>query len=131
MAGCAGHHTFAKVIALLTRGSAAATRWRKKRGEFHSPRRGALSILLPEKQTLQEQGQIVADFRDLTEEQAHWLRRVLQTRPKRGGLDVFTIPDDVHDALIEKGLIRWVHGQVEISLEGIRAISRYRPQEAD
>ena len=73
----------------------------------------------------------MADFRDLTEEQAHWLRRVLQTRPKRGELDVFTIPDDVHNALIEKGLIRWVRGQVEISLEGIRAISLYRPQQTD
>ena len=68
--------------------------------------------------------------RDLTDEQARWLRRVLETRPKRGGLDVFTIPDDVHDALVEKGFIRWVRGQVEISLEGIRAISRYRPQQA-
>ena len=73
----------------------------------------------------------MVDFRDLTEEQAHWLRRVLQKRPKRGELDVFTIPDDVHNALIEKGLIRWVRGKVEISLEGIRAISRYRPQETD
>ena len=71
------------------------------------------------------------DARDLTEEQAHWLRRVLQTRPKRGGLDVFTIPDNVHDALIGKGFIRRIHGHVEISLEGIRAISRYRPPEPD
>ena len=71
------------------------------------------------------------DTRDLTEEQAHWLRRVLQTRPKRGGLDVFTIPEKVHEALIGKGFIRRIHGQVEISLEGIRAISRYRPPEPD
>ncbi len=71
------------------------------------------------------------DARDLTEEQAHWLRRVLQTRPKRGELDVFTIPDNVHAALIGKGFIRRVHGQIEISLEGIRAISRYRPPETD
>lgn len=78
-----------------------------------------------------EQGWIVADFRDLTEEQARWLRRVLQVRPKRGGLDVFTIPDEIHEALMKKGFIRWVHGQVEISLEGIRAISRYRPPEPD
>ena len=70
------------------------------------------------------------DVRDLTDEQAHWLRRVLQRRPKRGELDVFTIPAEIHDALIDKGLIRRVRGQVEISLEGIRAISRHRPLQA-
>ena len=66
---------------------------------------------------------------DLTEEQAYWLRRVLETRPKRGLLDNFVIPHDTYNVLIGKGLIRWHRRVVEITLEGIRAIARHQPQE--
>lgn len=65
---------------------------------------------------------------DLTEEQAYWLRRVLESRPKHGVLDTFTIPHEVYHVLIGKGLIRWHHRAVEITLDGIRAIARHQPQ---
>jgi len=39
----------------------------------------------------------------------------------------FPLPDDVHDALVEKGLIRWKGGRVEITLEGVREIARDPP----
>ena len=69
---------------------------------------------------------------ELTDNEAYWLRRVLQTRPKIHVLDRFTIPPDIHDALVTKGLIRWRRQIVEITLEGIREISRHkRLREAD
>lgn len=64
---------------------------------------------------------------ELDDEHAHWLKKVLESRPRRGAPDQFVIPDDVHDALVEKGLIRWQNGAVEITLEGIRAIARRPP----
>ena len=68
---------------------------------------------------------------DLTDEQAYWLRRVLQSRPRSVLFDRFTIPDDVKETLVEKGLLRlWRNGAVEITLDGIRAIT-HRPAEAN
>ena len=68
---------------------------------------------------------------NLTDEQAHWLRRVLQSRPRSVLFDRFTIPDEVKDSLVEKGLLRlWRNGAVEITLDGIRAIT-IRPVSAD
>jgi len=68
---------------------------------------------------------------DLTDEQAHWLRRVLQSRPRSVLFDRFTIPDEVKDALVEKGLLRlWRNGAVEITLDGIREMTQ-RPAEAN
>jgi hypothetical protein len=66
----------------------------------------------------------VMDPHDLTDEQAHWLARVLQTRPKRGLLEQFTVPFDVQNALVEKGFLKWRRSALEITLEGIRAVAR-------
>jgi len=50
------------------------------------------------------------------------LRHILETpvssRP--------TLPDDVHDALVEKGHLRWVGGILVVTLEGIAALSEHR-----
>ena len=40
------------------------------------------------------------------------------------------MPDDVHRALFEKGLVQWKRGAMEITLEGICLIAR-RPPLAD
>jgi hypothetical protein len=64
------------------------------------------------------------DSYSLTEEQARWLTRILQSRPRRALLDHFVVPDDVHGALAENGLIRWHNGSIEITLEGIRAVAQ-------
>jgi len=61
---------------------------------------------------------------DLTDEQASWLRRVIEAKPKEGPNEF--VPDDVHDALMEKGLIQWRHGVLEGTLEGIRQWARWR-----
>jgi hypothetical protein len=64
---------------------------------------------------------------DLSNEQARWLKRVLESRPKKGAFDRFTIPEDVQDVLVEKGLIRrWRNGTVEITLDGICEVARRR-----
>jgi len=46
--------------------------------------------------------------------------------------DGFAVPDDVRDALAEKGLVRrWRNGAVEITLDGILEVTRRRPREPD
>ena len=72
-------------------------------------------------------GLVLTHSDELTDDQVCWLQRVLESRPKRGTLDHFVVPDDVRVALVEKGLIRWHHGVVEITLDGIRAIARRPP----
>lgn len=68
---------------------------------------------------------------NLTDDQVHWLRRVLQSRPRSVLFDRFTIPDEVKEALVDKGLLRlWRNGAVEITLDGIRALT-HRPAEAE
>lgn len=63
---------------------------------------------------------------DLTDEQACWLRCVLQTRPKKQHvLDGFSIPPDIHAALVGKGLIRRRKEIVEKTLDGIREIAHH------
>lgn len=70
-------------------------------------------------------------LQDLSDEQAHWLKRILETRPKRVLFDQLTIPDAVQDVLVEKGLVRrWRNGAVEITLDGIREVTR-RPLTQD
>jgi len=60
----------------------------------------------------------------LTDDHAHWLRALLQSRPKRKTDPVFCMPDDIHSALAAKGLVHWAQGRVEITLEGIGEVSR-------
>jgi hypothetical protein len=66
----------------------------------------------------------MTNFDDLTDEQAHWLTRLLQRRPKRGLLDRFSIPCDVQNVLVKKGLVYWRRRALEITLDGIAAIAR-------
>ena len=66
--------------------------------------------------------------RDLTDEQAYWLKRVLESRPRQTPPDQFSIPTDVHDVLIDKGFIRRHRGAVEITLDGIREVARRPPE---
>jgi hypothetical protein len=69
---------------------------------------------------------------DLSEEQADWLKRILESHPRRTLFDRFAVPDDVRDALAEKGLVRrWRNGAVEITLDGILEVTRRRPQVSD
>ncbi|HZX92010.1 MAG TPA: hypothetical protein VFE67_15340 [Rudaea sp.] len=69
---------------------------------------------------------------ELSEEQADWLRRILESQPRRTLFDRFAIPDDVRDALAEKGLVRrWRNGAVEITLDGILEVTRRRPNVPD
>ena len=65
----------------------------------------------------------------LTDDEARWLMRLLQSRPKNGLLDQFTMPDPIHHALVKKGLMHWRRGKMEITLDGIREIGRRRPIE--
>lgn len=70
-------------------------------------------------------------LQQLSDEQAHWLKRILESRPKRVLFDQLTIPDAVQDVLVEKGLVRrWRNGAVEITLDGIREVTR-RPLTQD
>ena len=64
---------------------------------------------------------------ELDDEQAYWLRRVLETRPRIGAREMVNIPDPVHDTLVDKGFIRRREELVEITLDGINAIARYKP----
>jgi hypothetical protein len=65
---------------------------------------------------------------ELSDEQADWLKRILESHPRRTVFDGFAVPDDVRDALAEKGLVRrWRNGAVEITLDGILEVTRRRP----
>jgi hypothetical protein len=62
---------------------------------------------------------------ELSDEQADWLKKILESRPKRVLFDQLSIPDEVQDALVERGLVRrWRNGAVEITLDGIREVTR-------
>jgi len=68
----------------------------------------------------------VTGMHGLTQEQARWLQALLETRPRRHTnlVTQFRMPEEVHCALAEKGLVRWIRGTLEITLEGIREIAR-------
>ena len=65
---------------------------------------------------------------NLSDDEALWLMRLLRSRPRNGPVDRFNMPDSVQNALVERGLMRWKHGKMEITLDGIRAVGRGRPQ---
>lgn len=68
----------------------------------------------------------------LTDDQAYWLKALLETRPRTQKVSPrgFRMPDEVRESLMAKGLVRWVRGALEITLEGIREIAR-RPVAED
>lgn len=70
----------------------------------------------------------VIGIHNLSDDEAVWLMRLLRSRPRNGPVDQFTMPDPVHNALVERGLMRWKHGKMEITLDGIRAVGRRRPE---
>ena len=63
------------------------------------------------------------DGRDLTQGQADCLRKVAATRGT-STQERYVLPDDVHDALVEKGYIRWERGVLLITASGILALAR-------
>jgi len=61
----------------------------------------------------------------VTEDQASWLR-ILESRQYEGLSDPITVPDDVLDALVAKGLVRrWRDGDIAITLAGIREVAQH------
>ena len=61
----------------------------------------------------------------LTDEQAVWLKRILDSRDNTGLFDQLVIPDEVQNTLVAKGLVRrFRNGDVEITLGGIREVTR-------
>jgi hypothetical protein len=67
----------------------------------------------------------------LTDEQAVWLKRILENRENTGLFDQLAVPEDVENVLVAKGLVRrFRNGDVEITLGGIREVTR-RPMMLD
>jgi len=65
------------------------------------------------------------DLHFVTEDQAIWLR-VLESREYEGLSDRIEIPDEIIDALVEKGLVRrWRDGAIAITLGGIREVAQH------
>jgi hypothetical protein len=61
----------------------------------------------------------------VTEDQATWLR-LLERHEYEHTPDQIDIPDDVLDALLQKGLVRrWRDGSVAITLGGIREVAQH------
>jgi len=61
----------------------------------------------------------------LTDDQAVWLKRILDNRENAGLSDKLVIPDGVQDVLVAKGLVRrFRNGDLEITLGGIREVTR-------
>ena len=61
----------------------------------------------------------------VTEDQAAWLR-MLESRHSEGCSDSIEIPDDVLDALVNKGFVRRSRdGNVAITLGGIRVAAHH------
>jgi hypothetical protein len=62
----------------------------------------------------------------LTDEQAVWLKRILESRENAGLFDQLVIPEDVQNTLVAKGLVRrFRNGDLEITLGGIREATRW------
>ena len=67
----------------------------------------------------------------LTDDQAAWLKSILDNRENAGLFDKPVIPEDVQNVLVAKGLVRrFRNGDLEITLGGIREVTR-RPQLQD
>jgi hypothetical protein len=65
------------------------------------------------------------DLHLVTEDQAVWLR-ILETREYEGSSDRIEIPDEVVNALVEKGLVRrWRDGAIAITLGGIKEVAQH------
>jgi len=61
----------------------------------------------------------------VTEDQAGWLR-ILESRQYEGQSDPISVPDEVLDALVAKGLVRrWRDGDIAITLAGIREVAQH------
>ena len=61
----------------------------------------------------------------VTEGQMSWLR-MLETHEYEGRVERIEIPDDVVEALVEKGFARrWRDGKVTITLGGIREVAQH------
>ena len=63
----------------------------------------------------------------LTEDQALWLRRILECRMNGGDLaEGIDIPDDIESVLVKRGFVRrWRDGAIEITLGGIREVTQH------
>lgn len=66
----------------------------------------------------------MADSRDLTQEQASWLRKIVASNTAHDASGHYVIPDEVHDALVEKGYLRWERGVVFVTPAGAAALDR-------
>ena len=67
----------------------------------------------------------------LTDDQAAWLKSILDNRETAGLFDKPAIPEDVQNVLVAKGLVRrFRNGDLEITLGGIREVTR-RPMLQD
>ncbi|HMA20138.1 MAG TPA: hypothetical protein VKO87_05005 [Gemmatimonadaceae bacterium] len=65
------------------------------------------------------------DLHFVTEDQAEWLR-ILESREYEGLSDDIEVPDEVLEALVEKGLVRrWSDGAIAITLGGIREVAQH------
>jgi hypothetical protein len=61
----------------------------------------------------------------LTDEQAVWLKKILESRENAGLFERLVIPEEVQNTLVAKGLVRrFRNGDVEITLGGIREVTR-------
>ncbi len=53
----------------------------------------------------------------LTDDQAIWLKRILDSRENARRPDALLVPEDVQDVLVAKGLVRrFRNGDIEITL---------------
>jgi hypothetical protein len=65
------------------------------------------------------------DSHYLTDDQAAWLKRILDSRENTSLFEQLAVPDDVANVLVAKGFVRrWRNGSVEITLGGIREVTR-------
>jgi hypothetical protein len=72
-----------------------------------------------------KRGLTMQDMHLITEGQASWLR-ILERREYEGLTDRIAIPNDVLDALVEKGLVRrWRDGGIAITLGGIKEVAQH------
>jgi hypothetical protein len=62
----------------------------------------------------------------LSEEQANWLRGLLNSNPMHeAGINRVVVPDDVRDALIKMQFVRQESDSMEVTDQGIDAMWRY------
>jgi hypothetical protein len=62
---------------------------------------------------------------ELTDDEAIWLKRILDANAQNTFFDYLSLPKSIHDALVDRGLVEWNAGALEITAAGSAAAATW------